>query len=216
MASEGKLSRWDDERGFGFITPTEGGKDVFVHIKAFPTGQRPQVGDWLRYQVTDDSRFDGRQRAARIERHWSAKSAKLAKRSRKRKGTEWGGASLLAIPLFIALLGALVFFWKIPKLWGGVYVAASLCCFLVYLWDKQAARADRRRVPESTLHVWSLLGGWPGALLAQQYLRHKSVKASFRAVFWLTVAVNVAGFVWLASPDGRAWLQATPIGTILG
>lgn len=213
MASEGKLSRWDDERGFGFITPTDGGKGVFVHIKAFPAGQRPQVGDWLRYEVTDDSRFDGRQRVAHIERYWSAKSAR---RSQRQRGREGSTAPLLAIALFVALLGSLIAHWQIPRAWVAVYLGASLCCFLVYAWDKQAARRERRRVPESTLHVWSLLGGWPGALLAQQYLRHKSVKASFRAVFWLTVAANVAGFVWLASPDGRAWLQATPIGTILG
>jgi uncharacterized membrane protein YsdA (DUF1294 family) len=42
--------------------------------------------------------------------------------------------------------------------------------------------------------------GWPGALLAQQLLRHKTAKGSFVATFWGTVVVNVAGFVALHSP----------------
>lgn len=68
----------------------------------------------------------------------------------------------------------------------------SLLSYAVYAADKQAARQGRRRVPERTLHLLALLGGWPGALLAQQRLRHKSRKAAFRAVFWLTVLLNGA------------------------
>ena len=52
-----------------------------------------------------------------------------------------------------------------------------------------------------------LLGGWPGALIAQQTLRHKSRKASFRAVFWLTVLVNCGLFIWLFTPSGSELLR---------
>lgn len=68
----------------------------------------------------------------------------------------------------------------------------SLLSYAVYAADKRAARQGRRRVPERTLHLLALLGGWPGALLAQQRLRHKSRKAAFRAVFWLSVLLNGA------------------------
>ena len=51
----------------------------------------------------------------------------------------------------------------------------------------------------------ALAGGWPGALLAQQWLRHKSAKREFRAVFWATLVLNVAGLVLLCSPWGRIY-----------
>ena len=79
-----------------------------------------------------------------------------------------------------------------------LYLGASGITFLVYALDKSAARRDRWRTRESTLHLLSLIGGWPGALAAQQLLRHKSAKPSFQAMFWLTVAVNVAVVGWLA------------------
>ncbi|MFK7790401.1 MAG: DUF1294 domain-containing protein [Phycisphaeraceae bacterium] len=62
-------------------------------------------------------------------------------------------------------------------------------CF--YAWDKRQARKRGWRIPEKRLHVLSLLGGWPGALLGQRWLRHKSIKSKFRVVFWLTVVGHV-------------------------
>jgi uncharacterized membrane protein YsdA (DUF1294 family) len=83
----------------------------------------------------------------------------------------------------------------------------NMLTFLVYAWDKSAARAGRWRTAESTLHLMALAGGWPGALLAQQWLRHKSVKPAFRAVFWATVVLNVAVWLWLCSPWGWSALK---------
>jgi uncharacterized membrane protein YsdA (DUF1294 family) len=78
------------------------------------------------------------------------------------------------------------------------YALASVASFGAYAMDKSAARARGRRTPESTLLLLGLLGGWPGALLAQRLLRHKTAKASFQAKFWLTVALNVGAAAWLA------------------
>ena len=75
----------------------------------------------------------------------------------------------------------------------------SLVTYAVYARDKSAARKGRRRVPERTLHLLALSGGWPGALLAQQRLRHKSSKTGFLRMFWLTVLLNGAllmGLIW--------------------
>ena len=68
--------------------------------------------------------------------------------------------------------------------------------------DKAAAQAGRWRTSEATLHLLALAGGWPGALLAQHWLRHKSAKRAFRAVFWVTVVLNVTGLVVVCSPWG--------------
>jgi uncharacterized membrane protein YsdA (DUF1294 family) len=74
--------------------------------------------------------------------------------------------------------------------------------FFAYAFDKAAARAGRWRTAEATLLLLGLVGGWPGALLAQQLLRHKSSKAPFRAAFWVTVALNAGVFVALSA---RVW-----------
>ena len=74
----------------------------------------------------------------------------------------------------------------------GFYAIASFITFIVYAIDKSAAKKGAWRIKESRLHCLSLIGGWPGALLAQQKLRHKSYKQPFRVVFWLTVILNVS------------------------
>jgi uncharacterized membrane protein YsdA (DUF1294 family) len=77
------------------------------------------------------------------------------------------------------------------------YGGTSVLTFAVYAFDKSAAQSGRWRVPERTLHLLAALGGWPGALLAQRVLRHKSRKLSFLAIFWSTVAINCATLFWL-------------------
>ncbi len=70
------------------------------------------------------------------------------------------------------------------------YGFMSLVTYAVYAADKAAARRRRCRVPERTLHLLALLGGWPGALLAQRRLRHKTSKSGFRLVLRLTVLLH--------------------------
>ncbi|MBL1376176.1 DUF1294 domain-containing protein [Zobellella sp. CGMCC 1.18722] len=77
----------------------------------------------------------------------------------------------------------------------------------MYGLDKQAARQNLWRTRESTLHLLALAGGWPGALVAQRRLRHKSRKASFQLVFWLSVVANVGVLAWLLFDPGWGWLD---------
>nr|WP_285817753.1 DUF1294 domain-containing protein [Echinimonas agarilytica] len=83
-----------------------------------------------------------------------------------------------------------------------LYLVLSLLAFAMYAIDKSAAKKDRWRTSEKTLHWVALLGGWPGALIAQQTLRHKTQKRSFRMLFWATVVVNVIAFIGLTTPTG--------------
>jgi uncharacterized membrane protein YsdA (DUF1294 family) len=85
----------------------------------------------------------------------------------------------------------------------------SMATFITYALDKRAARLGGWRVAENTLHGLALLCGWPGALLAQELLRHKSAKPAFRRLFWLTVALNVLGFALLFTPL-REWATRRP------
>lgn len=83
-------------------------------------------------------------------------------------------------------------------------VAMSLITFVVYGIDKQRAGTARRRIPEQTLHLLALLGGWPGAWLAQRQFRHKTKKTSFQIVFWFMVGLHivaVAALGWVIAPS---------------
>jgi uncharacterized membrane protein YsdA (DUF1294 family) len=73
---------------------------------------------------------------------------------------------------------------------AAIYLALSAIAVLLYWRDKRQARADGWRTPEKVLHAVELLGGWPGALLAQQLFRHKTRKLSFQLVFWLIVLLH--------------------------
>lgn len=84
-----------------------------------------------------------------------------------------------------------------------VSAIASGVAFVAYGLDKRAARRGARRVPENTLHLWSILGGWPGALVAQRMFRHKTRKVSFQIVFWVSVILNCGAVAWLLSPAGE-------------
>lgn len=225
MRFEGTIKSWNDERGFGFIEPALGGDEVFVHIKAFTmsslVGGRPRVGQRVIFEVEMGPKGKKRARLAALVSAGPASSSSSSVSSRRRSSTasasssssarsspaRWGTATLFAIPAFLVLALVVSVLWKPPAWLALVYVGLSVVTFVAYAMDKSAAVQGQWRTPESTLHTLSLAGGWPGALLAQQYLRHKSTKAPFRAVFWLTVLGNVAGFVWLASPYGRPVLD---------
>ncbi|OUS28108.1 DNA-binding protein [Thalassotalea sp. 42_200_T64] len=84
-----------------------------------------------------------------------------------------------------------------------VYFGLSIVTFFAYARDKSKAKRNAWRIKESTLHLFALIGGWPGAAMAQQLFRHKSQKRKFRVRFWLTVIVNAVALCWLMSPSGK-------------
>lgn len=201
MQFDGIIKSWNDDRGFGFIEPTQGGQEIFVHIKAFRgLRERPQQSQRVTFEVEVGPQ--GKKRAFNVE---LIRARSTVSQPAKREGAApWGTATLFAIPVFlvILLLGYVLAHPPRWLLWA--YLGLSVITFVAYAADKSAAQRGAWRTSEQTLHFLALIGGWPGALLAQQTLRHKSLKPDFRSIFWGTVVLNVAAFIFLASPYGQS------------
>ncbi|NMY36388.1 MULTISPECIES: DUF1294 domain-containing protein [Pseudomonas] len=101
-------------------------------------------------------------------------------------------AALCALPVGGAATLFVTGVSRVPLL---IYLVMSMLAFGLYWYDKQQAKAGQWRTPEKVLHGVELLGGWPGACVAQQLLRHKTRKVSFQLWFWLIVAVHQA--IWI-------------------
>ena len=127
--------------------------------------------------------------------------------SSRSKNQTPGKVSITVAVLYLMIIGASALLGKVPRFILWYYLACSVVTFLVYAKDKSAAKKGAWRTPEQTLHIMSLVGGWPGALVAQQTLRHKSQKVSFRIVLWITVIINAGAFVWLHTHNGQVKLQ---------
>jgi uncharacterized membrane protein YsdA (DUF1294 family)/cold shock CspA family protein len=197
MRFKGTVAEWNDDRGFGFITPAEGGARVFCHISAFQERSgRPSVGKVVTYEAARDER--GRRRAQQIR--YAGKSAHPAL---KPGSVPHRGRTMAISGLFIALVAGLAasgyLSWLVPA-W---YLGWSAALFLAYGWDKTAAESGRWRTKEATLNSLALIGGWPGGWVAQQAFRHKSRKVSFQVEFWIAVAINVAVLAWLVQSGGN-------------
>lgn len=199
MRVKGRIRLWNDQKGFGFIEPDNGGKQVFIHISAFVNRNRtPRTGELVSYALSTDK--DGRPCAAK---------ATLPGDILPKQAIRIGKASaIFGATLFLFMVGISVAGSRLPPAIFGLYLIASAFTFVLYAVDKSAAKRGARRTPESTLHGLSLIGGWPGALIAQQTIRHKSSKQSFRTVFWLTVALNVGALAWMFTPEGLAIVQS--------
>lgn len=200
MQKEGKITSWNDGRGFGFLTPKNGEKRVFFHIKAFKNHEnRPKPGQNVHFEMSRDSK--GRLCAKNVvlmTENDDFSSISLGKRS----------LSIIGSLVFVSVLGIAAFFVPTKTLLPVYIVGISVVTFIIYAVDKAAAMSGSWRIPEKTLHLLALAGGWPGALIAQQTIRHKSSKPSFQAVFWVTVALNCAAIVYFFTPDGAKTLQS--------
>lgn len=188
---QGKIASWKDEQGFGFITPNGGGPAVFVHISAF-TGNaaRPASDDIVTYYLVSGEKGPRAEQVAFVRSRPAVTTA-----SRPEKSTAQKSAWIVALG-FLGVVALGVVARKLPAAFLALYLCASAAAFVAYYIDKSAARKNAWRTKESTLHALGLVGGWPGALVAQQALRHKTNKPSFRSVFRVTVCINCGCLAW--------------------
>jgi uncharacterized membrane protein YsdA (DUF1294 family)/cold shock CspA family protein len=222
MEQRGTLRSWDDHKGFGFIAPAHGGAELFAHISAMHGQRRPQSGDAVMYVAAKDGQ--GRARASHIRLadelalddpaiRLKPKQGKRSARGRGEAANASGAIRHLRGKLLMAGLLCVLPAWGVWQLyansgavlWLLLYPLASVISALQYWRDKVQAQRGGWRTPEKVLHLGELLGGWPGALVAQQVLRHKTRKLSYQWIYWLIVLLHqVAWLDWLVL-DGR-WL----------
>lgn len=132
----------------------------------------------------------------------------------RRRQVSVGAWVLLALLLILPALAL----WQLARtvdwrlLAGGVAFVGAVAFLLCYD-DKQRAERGEWRRPETTLHFWEMLGGWPAAFLAQRIFRHKVAKAAYQAPFWTIVVLHqAAAFDYLN--DWR-WFRAA-LALVLG
>lgn len=196
----GKLTKWKDERGFGFIQPIDGSPEVFLHISDIKDAtRRPQENDTIYYNCVVDS--NGKPRACNaFILGASNKSVSLKSRANPSKNTALIFLIVQAVLLsLLPLIGAIHFTWitrnPLPLL---LYPIMSLVTYILYANDKFRAQQKDWRVAEKILHLCELTGGWLGGFMAQKILRHKNQKQSYQVVFWTIVIIHYIAWVfWL-------------------
>ena len=166
-----RIAEWDPERGYGYLKARTG--PLFLHIQDFSARhKKPEVGDVIRYSVGEDKK--GRTCAVQAVHAY-----------------EGGKVSVLNLLLLLALMFLPVLasfkFGLSPWLIAGYLLIASFVTFMAFALDKARARESKSRVSEPMLHFFEMVGGWPGAYLAQRRLRHKCLKGRYQMIFWLIV-----------------------------
>jgi uncharacterized membrane protein YsdA (DUF1294 family) len=129
--------------------------------------------------------------------------------SRRARPEVYHGGAALAFTLALALLlfflaGRPTAWWALLGLW---LIAVNMVTLVYYGYDKSRARAAGRRVPEAALHGLALAGGTLGAYAGMALFRHKTVKSSFRLLFWVIAVLQV---LLIAAVLYRAWKAPRP------
>lgn len=203
MRYQGKIDSWKDDRGFGFITQKSDGSRVFAHISSFLNRQRRPVGnETVSYDLKTDT--NGRLQAVKIA--FSDESLSIVSPTSRIK------FSLIFTFAFVVFISTATLIGRLPLIVLGIYLAVSTIAFIAYAFDKSAAKNDRWRIQESTFHLFALIGGWPGALVAQRVFRHKSKKNSFQIVYWITVVINCCVLGYLFTPAGEELFRSILLG----
>ena len=172
---KGTIVEWNPKSPFGYADAD--GQRVFLHISNFTERARwPEETDKVSFQMGLDAK--GRPCAQNIV---LAASGSVLK---------WHHLLVLALLLVLPAMAST----KLDECFAPWWIA--FCMFLtssmaaLNLWlDKHFSMKSRSRVPEATLHLFELAGGWPGSFLAQRVFRHKISKRNYQIFFWLIVII---------------------------
>ncbi len=174
----GRISMWDNDKGFGFILPEAGGEEIFFHIRDLTNERhRPSKNTRVTYTLTYDDQNKPRATYVTLKGFIRSTLDRIA--------VVTGFLAILVLAVDMALM-CKISLWMVVA-----YFGMSVITFFAYRNDKIRAKRKNYRTPEIFLHNLELLGGWPGAFFAQHYLPHKNKKQSYQIVFWLIVVVHV-------------------------
>lgn len=188
---EGRVVEWNDDRGYGFILSPVSHQRLFFHISSVNSSRRPNINDNVQFAIGQDRRGD----ACAVDVRLSESIA-----------LSFSFPLLFGFTFLVSLVAS-YFVFNLDMLFVGAYVGMSFLTFILYASDKSAAQNNEQRTSEASLHMFALFCGWPGALIAQQTLRHKSRKQPFKTVLWLTVIINSLAFVFLLTPQGLVYFD---------
>lgn len=167
-----EIIQWDPQKGYGFLKL--GTERIFLHRREFADRHRmPVVGDKVQFSLGEDAK-------GRV----CAKNVVLGGAPASRLAAAAWIVLALPLPVYAARVAGMNLLVA-----GGSLMAISALTYSAYAVDKGRAMSGGWRLPEVHLHLLELLGGWPGAWVAQRRLRHKCSKGSYMAVFWFVVLV---------------------------
>ena len=209
MQLTGTVVFWRDDKGFGFVLCDQTGQKLFFHIRDQVAGNsRPEAGDKLLFALGKDKR--GRPLASQwrfAEDKAANSTSRTASQSTPDAINQASQFSLLFRITFLSAVILALLFGQLPYVLPLLYLEASLMTYWLYKTDKEAAIARHgNRLTEESLQLYALIGGWPGAYLAQRQLAHKRSKVSFRREFGFVILGNALLVGWLLSPWGQAFL----------
>lgn len=174
----GVLDEWNHARGYGFITNDRRDVRLYLHVTELVGGMIPPLpGDRITFLLDTDEQ--GRSEAVKA----------INQRRVDR-------LSLSQVAILFLLLGLPVtaLIYGVPPVvnltLAYLTIIFSTISYLLYSNDKEFAEAGRWRVSELKLHLFELIGGWPGAFVAQRRLRHKVTKTAYQNTYWFIVLMH--------------------------
>ncbi|RDK05948.1 DUF1294 domain-containing protein [Cupriavidus lacunae] len=187
MRKAGRVKSWHADKGYGFINVHADVKDIFFHVTALQNRSAPPAtGDRVMFELATSK--DGRVQAVNVAILGTEKHAQ------PKQPAANAALLLFALAALAGIVGA-AFIGYLPREFGTASLLMSVLAFATYYVDKTRANRNAWRISEARLHLIALCGGWPGALAAQQLLRHKNRKQEFQVTFWITVVLNVGAVV---------------------